>query len=531
MNAADPVDALRPLLPAWIGLAQPFVLLASGFVTGAIAARVGARVALLRRRRLGDLHWTERARRVWPAAMAMGPVPWAAAATYYGVASIGAGPLVALPAPLVGFAAALATFLGASLAIARTLSQLTGRPHRWLEQAATSLLAATVLAPHVLVVLLMAIYIGPEAGAANLGRIALGLAAFVVLFREGGFPLARLFGVARPPSPKVARAVQRAAERCGIRPRSVSEIETGTANAFAFPRSGRIVFTRRAVEVLDDDELVGVACHELAHLAEPARVAWARSVHTLALFPLGLYRLAQESFGGGGIALVLVPLLLVSLFAGRLRRQMESRADDMAHDHASDGRVYAGAIEKLYRANLVPAVLGTRARSHPDLYDRLLAAGRTPDYPRPLPPSRMRALAGCVAGCATISALVFIACLLWRFVPIAIADREQRLIAELALTGGYPFTFFELADVHATDGRWRQARPFLDAALALDADAPDVLALDAWIRAMTADCDAARAHLTRAIEEEPESESIYESDWIEAARRTVDTRCSARAAR
>ena len=48
---------------------------------------------------------------------------------------------------------------------------------------------------------------------------------------------------------------------------------------------------------------------------------------------------------------------------------------------------YARALEKIYEANLLPVVLREK-RVHPDLYDRLVAAGATPAYARPKPPPR-----------------------------------------------------------------------------------------------------------------------------------------------
>jgi hypothetical protein len=46
-------------------------------------------------------------------------------------------------------------------------------------------------------------------------------------------------------------------------------------------------------------------------------------------------------------------------------------------------------LEKIYQANQLPAVMRGNNMVHPHLYDRMLAAGVTPDYPRPQPPGRM----------------------------------------------------------------------------------------------------------------------------------------------
>ena len=42
-------------------------------------------------------------------------------------------------------------------------------------------------------------------------------------------------------------------------------------------------------------------------------------------------------------------------------------------------------LEKLHEVNLIPVVMPGRL-VHPHLFDRMTAAGLTPDYPRPEPP-------------------------------------------------------------------------------------------------------------------------------------------------
>ena len=67
---------------------------------------------------------------------------------------------------------------------------------------------------------------------------------------------------------------------------------------------------------------------------------------------------------------------------------MEIRADVFGSRVHEDKSIYARALSKLYQANEVPAVMGRKRMAHPHLYDRLLAAGITPDFPRPDPPAR-----------------------------------------------------------------------------------------------------------------------------------------------
>jgi len=78
---------------------------------------------------------------------------------------------------------------------------------------------------------------------------------------------------------------------------------------------------------------------------------------------------------------------LVIIYSRRLSRQLETRADSIAQVNEGDAGTFARALSRLHEENLLPAVLPTRRHTHPDLYDRLVAAGIEPSYPRPEPPS------------------------------------------------------------------------------------------------------------------------------------------------
>ena len=80
-------------------------------------------------------------------------------------------------------------------------------------------------------------------------------------------------------------------------------------------------------------------------------------------------------------------MALIARFSRNFRNRMEKRADSMATVHEGDSGTYARALERLYQVNQVPAVV-SKSMVHPGLYDRLLAAGVTPSYPRPKAPAR-----------------------------------------------------------------------------------------------------------------------------------------------
>ena len=75
-----------------------------------------------------------------------------------------------------------------------------------------------------------------------------------------------------------------------------------------------------------------------------------------------------------------------------LSQKMEKRADAFAIKEQLNEGVYARALEKLYKENFSPAVNVNNRQTHPHLYDRMLAAGITPDFPRPGRPKRLTLL-------------------------------------------------------------------------------------------------------------------------------------------
>jgi len=161
-----------------------------------------------------------------------------------------------------------------------------------------------------------------------------------------------------------------------------------------------------------------------------------RASGVLVLFPLVAARTIVGSFGIWHMAASVLAVLGAVIVLQRFGRRMEVRADGVARAHEGDAGTYAGALEKIYRANLIPAVLAKGRRVHPDLYDRLLAAGVQPSYPRPRPPSRLPAAAGAILALGpllvAVVALHLVPALLG---PVAPAG-EEAILASMAMTGG-----------------------------------------------------------------------------------------------
>ncbi len=153
-----------------------------------------------------------------------------------------------------------------------------------------------------------------------------------------------------------------------------------------------MLFTTSLLKLLDDEELAAVARHELAHLAESGRVKIARFLPILALAPMVFIPgfISRGSYGTATL-LVLGPLVLL-VAVGTLSRFWEKAADHKA-THGAPSPAYARALERIYESNLIPVVLGRTPKTHPDLYDRVIAAGGALSYPRPAPPDRWRGMA------------------------------------------------------------------------------------------------------------------------------------------
>ena len=165
------------------------------------------------------------------------------------------------------------------------------------------------------------------------------------------------------------------------------------SNALALPLTRQLIFTEKLLATHPDDEIKAICAHELGHLDEPRKVLLVRLLVSLSVFPLifinPLVSLGYDETITTGF--LLTGVLLFWLAGIRVSRRMERRADRIAVEKLNaEPAVYARALERLYQTNQMPAVMPSRStKIHPDLYDRMVAAGVTPDFPKPAPPSRL----------------------------------------------------------------------------------------------------------------------------------------------
>jgi Zn-dependent protease with chaperone function len=337
--------------------------------------------AIMSWRRAKHQHWTEQARRIYPARVsAMFNVLLIAG--FAGVHESFASDFGAAFAGVCGAAALGGGLLGGYGLDRAIYSMLTFRS--WCGMVGGSWLLRFAYWGMLIV--------GGLLMPANFGPMALGiglavLAIHIAFLAGAGLKLAQWLGMVVEPSAEVIRIVEEVTEPAGISPRT-QILRTPMANAFALPHLHRLLLTSRLVEELSPAELASVIRHELGHLTESRRVVWARLLASTSVVPFIFLRPIAEKFGPAGVIALACAIWFVKIQIGNLARRMEVRADALAVADADAG-TYASALEHLYRLNLVPAVMPGRRQHHPHLYDRLTSAGITPEFERPKPPRKI----------------------------------------------------------------------------------------------------------------------------------------------
>ena len=336
-------------------------------------------LASARWRKSRHLHWAERARLIFPARRTT-PVNLfllAICAVFFGwYHSAGYSPA------LIPFA--LAAFVGGILGafpLERTLfPELTLRA--WLIQSLQGWGSRALLfGPLFLVGMFM-----PREWNWQLATIAILFGVFYVWFGSiGYFQVLIWLNLLKPASPATLAPLEPCFAATGLRPR-VRTMQSPLALAFAIPFRQELLFTDSFFAKLPPDQIQAITYHELAHLTEGKFTSAQRLLGLLAFYPLIFIRPLFDTWRFAGFIPIYVFFFLVLFFTVRLHRKMEHRADAEAAARETNEGTYARALETIYRVNLIPAVMPSRGQTHPHLYDRMVAAGLTPDFLRPKPP-------------------------------------------------------------------------------------------------------------------------------------------------
>jgi len=357
--------------------ALPLIYFLAGF---ALAAGMNG-LAAIPWRRLSGAHWSERARLLFP-------VRRSAAANLIFIPGIcAAASAAAFPdAPISLLWWAVAAFPGAIFGTfplnREILPHLTFRD--WLHEVSAAWLFR---------ILRVAVFIGaafamPEDWSWRQAVIVLGVLALQSALIWGGsiWIAARLRLISPPPERLTGIVGQVAQKLSADRPR-LWLLHGTTSNALAMPLTRTLLVSERLLATCSDAEVAAICAHEFAHLAESRGVLVVRFFGALAMYPYLFFRPALAHFEGFGILGMTLASLAIATILGKVSRRMETRADTFASaQEGESAQVYARALARLYEVNQMPAVMPGKRQIHPHLYDRLLAAGVTPDFPRPKAP-------------------------------------------------------------------------------------------------------------------------------------------------
>ncbi len=415
-----------------------------------------------------SLAWPERARLAYPVRIAAAQLALFLPLLGALLGWTFAGPLGALSPVSMALLGGVAAAVPAGL-VHRVIERMLRAPEvlRWRDlrgMFTTQLL----LFPHLWVALALSLAMPSTREGGWTWPEGLGVAVGGVLFVLGatgsGLGVARLLRCVRGGDPRLDAALGRAAAGAALTdiPRGYVA-RMGMANAFAYPWRRSVVVTAPAMELLTDDQLAAVCAHEVAHLTEAPRVRALRLVAmVLVAAPLVLLRPVIEHHGVKAFNLLLLGCVVALVVARRMRRTMEARADRAGKDQERSPGDYATALEALYRGNLMPVVMPGRHGGHGSLYDRMVAAGAPPGYPRPEPPRRWPT-AVAVLG-ATVTALGVGGALRFGLAEGSGGSDEDRLRAVL-MTGGAGRSLGDLAWKRYQDGKADEAVAFYRAAL------------------------------------------------------------------
>lgn len=359
------------------------LILISAFLLSTGAVFITNWLALMPWRRNKDKHWSEQARLTHPVIVAarsnLLTVPCVFVLTV----------LLAWPdsSPLWLFTG-VASMLGGYAGTFPLDHELFPRIslHKWLRQAAIGILLRFLI----WFVFLGAAVLMPDEFNLQAFAIGCGVVGLWIIWTRGGLVwLGRMLGLFQPAPERLRKIAADTSARMNVPFREVWLLRSPSAQAFAMPGTRKLLFTERLLKLLSDNEVAAICAHELAHLTESKAHRYSRSIQMLIFFPWICFNPLTHAFGSFGFYGLLFTTLGVPRIYRKISRKLESRADEMAKANEGDAGTYARALAKLYADNLTPAVMAKSRATHPHLYDRLLAAGVTPDFPRPAAASSM----------------------------------------------------------------------------------------------------------------------------------------------
>lgn len=352
------------------------ILICAGLLAAAVTS-VANWLALIPWRQTKAKHWSEQARVVYPALAAARSNLWTIPAILVLVVCL-LWPDSSSLWLFTGIISVLGAYAG-TFSMDQEVFPRT-QPHEWMRQAAIGILFRF---------LIWFVFIGAAVSmpdefnglAWGIGGAVIGLS--VIWSRGGLIWLGRKLGLFLPAPERLQKITADTAARMGVPFREVLLMRSSQAQAAAFPKTRQLLFTERALALLSDGEVAAVCAHELAHLTESKPAQYSRSVRMLIFLPWMFYNPLLHTFGMAAFFGLCAMTMSVPYLYRSISRKLESRADQMAKANEGDAGTYARALARLYEDNFLPAVTAKQRATHPHLYDRMLAAGVTPDFPRP----------------------------------------------------------------------------------------------------------------------------------------------------
>jgi len=359
-------------------------------------------LALIPWRRARDQHWTERARLYYPVGVAAMNALWVIPADLCLAIQL----LWPEESPHWAFTALVASIGTAVGTLALDHEVFPRIPLRdLLRQSAIAWLIRFLM----WFVFLTAIALMPEQF--NVLSLLMAVAVVALCFlwsRDGWLRLGKMLGVYAPPTARLQTIVQDLARRMNVTVAETYLMRVSSAQALAFPGGRKLLFSERLLELLTDDELAAVCAHELGHLTETRFDHFKRHVIWLTFLPWIFFNPLVHALGPPGFYLLLGTTLLAPFLYRKISHPLEERAYRIAQSNQADSGIYAQALALLYEDNLAPAVTARTRETHPRLYDRLIAAGVTPDYPRPAPAQQMALHGTLLSGAMGMLAVILI---------------------------------------------------------------------------------------------------------------------------
>jgi len=310
----------------------------------------------------------------------------------------------------------------------------------------------------------------PEFDRAALLLVAAAVTISLLLIQGGlRFRLARLLRLAYPASDRIGEIVRRAAEQTKSPVPGTIAIRASLPEVMAYRWPNCVSITDGAAALLTDAELESICEHQLAFMLETRHGSMWRTLTLAVAFPMlfPAIRPTAGTFGAVGVLVLVSGFVVLSLVLSRVTLRLVHRFHEQSADTANAG-VYARALERVCELSLIPVVGPVGSIFPTNVYDRIVGAGVTPDYPRPLPPSRRRILAAIFLPLAPLAlAFTLWAVALSSFVEPARKDEFAQTLGTM-LPGYEAWSLHNLAYIRLGSGQQEAAVRLLRAAVELD---------------------------------------------------------------